>query len=201
MQSRSFSSESGRSDRLCQARRTMPAEPPLPWLWLKLGVINPVEAVELVVLLPGCEESGLLGSAAWADRHRKELKAVPTVFVNFDNLGVGPARFFDADTPLFGWPVAYPREMVQIARQVSRELGLEDNRPHTMPGPTDGLSFLVRGLPGMTIVSFQERGYMPWYHLPGDTASNLDFDAAWQGVLFGWRFLKNCAELKSTNAK
>ena len=158
---------------------------------------HPINDVDFVVLLPSCEESGLLGSAAWADQHRAELNSVPTVFVNLDNLGVGPARFFDADTPLFGWPIAYPPEMVQIASQVSAEVGLEDNRPHTMPGPTDGLSFLVRGLRGMTIVSFRAQGYMPWYHLPGDTAAHLDFDDAWHGVVFGWRLLKTFAESKS----
>jgi len=159
---------------------------------------DPMESVELVVLLPGCEESGMLGSAAWANQHRMKLQAMPTVFLNFDNLGVGPARFFGAETPLFGWPIAYPSEMVKLAAQVSQEVGLEDFHPHTMPGPTDGLSFLVRGLEGMTIVSFQAQGFMPWYHLPGDTASHLDFDAAWHGVLFGWKFLRKCAESKST---
>ncbi|MDZ4818356.1 MAG: M28 family peptidase [Planctomycetota bacterium] len=155
---------------------------------------NPIDDVEFVVLLPGCEESGLLGAAAWADQHRAELNSVPTVFVNFDNLGVGPVKFFKAETPLFGWPVAYPPEMIQTTSQVATAFGLEDNRPHTMPGPTDGLAFLVRGLPGMTIVSFREHGYMPWYHLPGDTAEHLDFDAAWRGVLFGSRLLRTFAQ-------
>ncbi len=70
---------------------------------------RPHDGVELVLLLPGCEEPGMLGSAAWADRHREELSELPTFFLNIDNLGVGPVRFFGAEIPLLGWPVAYPR--------------------------------------------------------------------------------------------
>lgn len=150
--------------------------------------------IEMVVLLPSCEESGLLGASAWVERHRAALQATPTIFINFDNLGVGPTRFLDVDTPLFGRPIPYPPAMVSMAAEISRELGLKDNRPDAMPGPTDGLAFLINRLPGMTIVSFQTHGYMPWYHLPGDTADHLDFDLAWQGVEFGWRFLTRCVE-------
>ena len=150
---------------------------------------RPVAGVELVLLLPGCEEAGLLGSAAWADRHRQELRQTPTLFLNLDNLGVGPPRFLGSEVPLFGWPVAYPRAIVEAARETARQLELRDAGPHTMPGPTDGLSFLNRGLPGMTIVSFRRWGYMPWYHQPGDTSAHLDFDAAWQAVQFGWSLL------------
>jgi hypothetical protein len=151
---------------------------------------RPVGGVELVLLLPGCEEAGVIGSAAWADRHRSELEALPTFFLNFDNLGVGSVKFFGSEIPLFGWPIAYPRAMVELAKEAADRIGLENAGPHSMPGPTDGLSFLVRGLPGVTIVSFRKWGYMPWYHRLGDTAEHLDFDAAWQGVLFGWTWLE-----------
>ena len=99
--------------------------------WLE----DPVNTVELVVVLPGCEESGMIGSAAWADRHREELNAVPTVFVNFDNLGVGPPRFFDAETPLFGWPIAYPDEMVRIARALRKRSVWKTIAPTQCPDP------------------------------------------------------------------
>jgi hypothetical protein len=156
---------------------------------------EPAQGVELVILLPSCEESGLLGAAAWTDRHRQELKELPTIFLNFDNLGVGAPRFFDADLPLFGWPITYPHEIVNMAKETARSIGLADTDPHTMPGPTDGLAFLVRGIPGMTIVSFRAHGYMPWYHLPGDTAEHLDFEEAWRAVSFGWELLQRFATI------
>jgi hypothetical protein len=146
----------------------------------------PLPGVELVLLIPSCEETGMLGAAAWADRHRQELRDVPTLFLNFDNLGVGDPRFFGAEIPLFGPPAHFPPAMIEIAREAAADLGLLDPGPHTMPGPTDGIAFLVRGLRGMTIVSFRTHGYMPWYHLPGDTADHVDFVAAWQAVELGW---------------
>jgi hypothetical protein len=158
--------------------------------WLR----QPREGVELVLLMPGCEESGLLGAAAWANRHRQELGELPTVFLNFDNLGVGPPRFFRAETPLFGMLAPYPPAIVKAAKEVAHELGLKNAGPHTMPGPTDGLAFLKRGMQGMTIVSFRHWGYMPWYHRSRDTSSTIDFDAAWQGVRFGQALLERLVE-------
>jgi hypothetical protein len=46
----------------------------------------------------------------------------------------------------------------------------------------------------MSILSFHRWGYMPFYHLKGDTAEHLDFDAAWLGVRFGWKLLQRFAE-------
>jgi hypothetical protein len=170
---------------------------------LTLGEVwrrQPVEGVELVLLLLGCEEGGLLGSTEWATRHREELRELPTVFLNLDNLGFGPPRFFRSEVPLCGLPVAYPRAMVDMAAETAQELGLEDAGPHSMPGPTDALSFLTRGMQGMSIVSFGKWGFMPTYHRLLDTTAHLDFDAAWQAVVFGWALLQRLVSPKSLQA-
>jgi hypothetical protein len=67
-----------------------------------------------------------MGSAAWADRHRKELSDLPTCFLNIDGLGIGPARFLGAEIPLFGCPVAYPKTMIDSAKGAAQKLGLGD---------------------------------------------------------------------------
>jgi hypothetical protein len=153
-----------------------------------------VPDVELVLLLPGCEEVGLVGSAEWADRHRQELSEVPTVFLNLDNLGFGPPRFFRYEVPLCGWPIAYPEELVQLAIETAKKIGLEDAGPHALPGPTDALSFLKRGMRGISIVSFGKWGFMPSYHRLRDTTEHLDFEEAWKAVRFGWAMLERIAE-------
>ena len=154
--------------------------------WLR----EPVDGVELVLVLFGCEEGGLLGSAEWATRHREEFHEVKTVFLNLDNLGFGPPRFFRSEVPLVGLPRPYPPAMIEVAAETARQLGLEDAGPHSMPGPTDALSFLERGLQGMSIVSFGRWGFMPTYHRLLDTTEHLDFDEAWQATVFGEALLR-----------
>ena len=119
---------------------------------------------------------------------------MPTVFLNLDNLGFGPPRFFRYEVPLCGLPVAYPPELVNLAIDTARELGLKDAGPHALPGPTDALSFLTRGMRGISIVSFGKWGFMPSYHRLRDTTEHLDFDAAWQAVVFGWAILQRIAQ-------
>jgi hypothetical protein len=74
------------------------------------------------------------------------------------------------------------------------ELDLPDAGPHTLPVATDGLAFALRGIPGVTLTSFCDDGHMPNYHQLGDTAENMDFDVAWDGVRLGWGLLRRLSE-------
>lgn len=154
---------------------------------------DPVDGVELVVLLSGCEETGLFGAAAWCDRHRGELAAVPTAFLNVDSVGFGPPRFLGCEVPMAGWPVRFPPGMIRLAGEVATAGGWADPGPHAVPGPTDGLAFLARCVPGVTVVGFRGPGVMEYYHQPGDTPEHTDFAAAWDGANFAWAVLRRLA--------
>ncbi len=153
--------------------------------WLR----NPVAGVELVLLLTGCEEVGMLGAAAWADRHRAEIRALPTLFLNVDSLCFGPPRFLGWEVPVVGWPVACPAEVIAAVETVAAEQGLANAGPHSLPGPTDGLAFLKRGVAGVTVVGFQDRGRLPNYHRMLDTSDTRDYGAACAGGEFAWELL------------
>jgi hypothetical protein len=155
----------------------------------------PTEDVDLIVLLPGCEESGMLGAAAWADRHRPEWRDVQTVFLNIDGIGFGPPRFLGAEVPAVGVPIRAPQDIVEICLQVALELNLNDAGPHALPGPTDGLAFLARGIAGITLVGFRDGGILPHYHTMLDTSANLDFAAARAGVEFAEAVLGKLATM------
>lgn len=154
---------------------------------------NPHEDVELAIVFPGCEEAGLIGSTAWAVRHVADNARLPTRFLIMDNLGMGPPRYLGAEIPMVGCPVTYPAAEIHAAQSVAEEMGLSELGPWTVPAPGDALSFLQRRLPGMSILSFHRWGYMPFYHLKGDTAEHLDFDAAWLAVRYGWKLLQRFA--------
>lgn len=155
---------------------------------------QPRDDVELTIVFPSAEEAGLLGSMAWADAHRQEIAALPTEFLIMDNLGMGRPRYLGVEVPMVGWPTPYPPAVCQVAQQVAEEMELFEPGAWAVPAPGDGLTFLKRGIPGMSILSFHRWGYMPFYHLKGDTAEHLDFDAAWLGVRYGWRLLTRMAE-------
>jgi hypothetical protein len=154
----------------------------------------PADDVELIVVLTGCEESVLLGAAAWADRHREELERLPTVFLNLDSMAFGPPRFLGAEVPGAGLPLRADAQVIDLCRQVASEMGLHDAGPHALPGPTDGLAFLARGMRGISIVSFQPGGVLPRYHTMADTVQNMDFTAANATVEFAQRVCWKLAE-------
>ena len=155
---------------------------------------DPVSGTELVVLLTGCEETGLLGATAWCARHRNELRQRPTTFLNVDSLGFGPPRFLGCEVPMAGWPVRHPPAMRRLAGEAAAAGGFADAGPHAVAGPTDGLAFLAHGVPGVTVVGFRGRGVMEYYHQPGDTVEHTDFAAAWDGVRLAWAVLRRLAE-------
>lgn len=146
--------------------------------WLR----RPEAGVELVLLFTGCEETGALGAAAWADRHRGEIAAVPTSFLNLDGLGFGPPHLLGCEIPLAGLPVRYPPRLVARCMEAAAEGGHELPKPLTVAGFTDGLALRARGLSGVTLVGCQPDGRLPHWHRPTDDAARMDFDAAWDGV-------------------
>lgn len=154
---------------------------------------DPVDDVEVVAACLGCEEVGLLGSQAWIRAHRAALREVPTWFINIDTIAYGRARFLGGEYALVGAPARYDPGVVAHAADAAAELGLVNAGPKILPVATDGLAFALRGVPGVTIISFDDDGHMPNYHQLGDTAENMDFDVAWDGTRLAWGVLRRLA--------
>jgi hypothetical protein len=144
----------------------------------------PADDADLLVVLSGCEESGMLGAAAWADAHGDELQRLPTTFLNVDGIGFGPPRVLGAEVPAAGSPIRADPAMLELCRQIAQDMGLSNVGPHALPGPTDGLAFLARGMRGVTIVGFKGSGVLPNYHTFRDTSENMDWESAYVGLEF-----------------
>jgi Zn-dependent M28 family amino/carboxypeptidase len=142
-----------------------------------------------VVLISGCEESGLAGAAAWARQHRQESTRVPTVFLNLDTIGCQQLHFLRNECALHGLILEYPEALLELCRSVATEMGLEFTQPFPIPTHTDGLALLVRGLPGVTITTCHEGAFIPNYHLMSDRSENLDFSAVYRATDFAWQVL------------
>jgi hypothetical protein len=142
---------------------------------------KPLRGTRLVVLMTGCEESGLLGSQAFLRSHQ----TAGWMFVNFDSVG-GPAtlryvrregvwRRWDADPGL-----------IAVAERIAAE------RPELALAPSDapiGLTYdvspvLARGGRGITFVAGDD-GSIPNYHWSTDTTENVDPDSLDRAIAVG----------------
>jgi hypothetical protein len=148
-------------------------------------VAKPLKDTRLVVLMTGCEESGLLGSQAFLRSH----DTAGWQFVNFDNVGgrstlryvqrEGVGIRWDADPGLIG--------LAERIRSERPELGLVPSE-----GPI-GLTYdvsgvLARGGRGITFVA-GDNGVIPNYHWPTDTTENVDPDSLDRAIEVGREML------------
>ena len=154
---------------------------------------QPPGDVELIVLLPGSEEVGSLGAAAWLDANRGALATTPTRFLNLDTLGYGAAHCITTDCSLSGPQFHYPRPLLKRCAAVADRLGLVGAVGHSPPTPTDGLAFLSRGIPGLTIMTYEKGFYVPHLHQMSDKADLMDFEITSQAADFAWAMLQDLA--------
>jgi len=154
---------------------------------------QPRADVELVVLLPGSEEVGSLGAAAWLDAPQSELTAIPTCFLNLDTLGYGAPHCITTSCSLSGPQFRYPASLLRRCAAIAERLGLSCAVGHSPPTPTDGLAFLARGYPGLTIMTYQKGFFVPNLHQCSDTAERMDFDIAAAATDFAWEVTKDLA--------
>jgi Peptidase family M28 len=131
---------------------------------------EPLESTRLVVLITGCEESGLLGARAFMRRR----DTTGWLLLNFDSVGsTATLRYTRAEGLVRKWPC--DPALVALAESVAQarpELGLE---PADGPiGLTyDATAALARGGRALSFVA-GDRGRIPNYHQPSDTVANLD---------------------------
>ncbi|MFL5887216.1 MAG: M28 family metallopeptidase [Thermoleophilaceae bacterium] len=130
------------------------------------------------VLFPGAEEGLMLGMREWLKRHRKELDAARTIFLNVDKVGHGTVRYVTKE----GFVVAhaYHPTLVDLCDQIAEEdeeEGRYGARPVASRNGTDATAARSRGFPAITISCLNALDYDPTYHQATDTPENIDPEA------------------------
>jgi hypothetical protein len=131
----------------------------------------PLEHTEVDVLITGCEESGMLGSQAYARRHR--LRAAETTFLNIDTVGGDvPLTYIRREgTGRLTRPPS-PRLIELLEQIAARQPGLGLEPAETTPGfPTDATPMRARGWEAVTLLA--QGKTVPNYHWPTDTFDNV----------------------------
>jgi hypothetical protein len=122
------------------------------------------EDLEVTVLLPGCEESGMGGMRAWLDEHGGALDPATTLVIGLDTIGSGEPVVLAAEGGL--WPVRYGA--AEVGGAAAHGL-----RRWRIGGWTDPALARLTGLRAISILSVRDGGF-PRYHLPSDTPDNVD---------------------------
>ena len=130
---------------------------------------EPLTSSRVVVLMTGCEESGLLGAQAFL----RSRDTSGWLFVNFDSVGgPGTLRYVRREGIVQKWDA--DSALLEIAERVgSRRPRLELAASEGPIGLTyDVTPVLARGGRGLSFVA-GDGGVIPNYHWPTDTPENL----------------------------
>ena len=132
------------------------------------------EGLEVLLVFPGCEESGMGGMAAWLAGSRARLDRDATLVVGLDTVGSGQPIVLTGEGGL--WPVGYDAAEVRLAVDAARAVGVE-LRPWRIGGWTDPALARLAGLRTVSILSVRDGGF-PNYHLPSDLPEAVDVGCA-----------------------
>ena len=131
---------------------------------------EPLQSTRVVVLMTGCEESGMLGSQAFL----RSRDTSGWLFLNFDSVGgPGTLRYARREGILQKWDA--DAALIAITERIAAQRPELDLQPSEGPiGLTyDASPVLARGGRALTFVA-GDGGVIPNYHWPSDTPENLD---------------------------
>src|ERR1700679_2215060 len=107
-------------------------------------------------------------------RHRDELDAERTWFVNLDTVGSSHMVMLEGEGPIWmeGYAGAWLRDLIA---ERAEALGIELERGCRARASTDSVIPSRAGYPIATLVSMTDWRTLANYHLPSDVPENLDY--------------------------
>ncbi len=138
------------------------------------AVAAPLDGVEIVVLSPGCEESGMGGMAAWMAAEGAALDPAATLVVGLDTLGGGRPAVLTAESTLLAQ--RYRDEDLALADRGAARAGVPAPERWRLGTWTDPVLARHAGLPALSILALGD-GYLPNHHLMTDTPDRVDWSS------------------------
>lgn len=133
---------------------------------------EPIDAVRVILLSTGSEESFMEGMQAYARRHFSSLPRERTRVICVDT--VGSPRLLALEGEGMLWMNEYPKDVLAEVKREADALGIDLVANLRLRNATDGLIALRAGYPTVTIGSVDEYKIPTHYHWPTDTPQNLD---------------------------
>jgi hypothetical protein len=141
---------------------------------------EPLEQTDVVLLAPGCEESGMGGMAAWLRSRGAGLDPARTLVVSLDTLGSGTPIVLEAEANLLSH--GYRPEDLELAWAGAERAGVEPPRPWRAGAWTDAILARFAGLPALSLLSVGPDGIYTEWHLPTDTPDRVDYGSVEAGA-------------------
>ena len=133
-------------------------------------VEDPLDDVDVVLVLPGAEESGMGGMRAFLDAH--PLDPETTFVVGLDTVGSGEPVVVTTEGALLG---RYRRADLDRLERAARAASLEPPERWRIAGWTDPILARLRGIPAVSILSVDPAtGMYTRYHRPDDVLEHVD---------------------------
>lgn len=117
----------------------------------------------------GAEEPGLKGSRDFVSRHRDLLQSA--TMINLESLGQSGVLYV-----LTGELMACTRhseKAVSLVQQAAVEASERVEKKLLIPGLTDAASASRKGIEATTLIRFNDRGAMDYYHVPEDNPDHI----------------------------
>lgn len=132
------------------------------------------EGLEVILLSPGCEESGMGGMAAFLAQHGQQLDPATTFVLGLDTLGAGEPIVARGEGALLTHRYAdRDNDLVDAA---ARRAGLQPPQRWRIGAYTDPILARFAGLRTVSLLSVGPDGRYTNYHVPSDTPERVDFD-------------------------
>ena len=134
---------------------------------------EPLARTEVLLVAPGCEESGMGGMAAWLREHGTALDPARTLVVSLDTLGSGTPIVVEAEATLA--PHGYRAQDLELAEAGAERAGVEPPRRWRVGAWTDAILARFADLPAISLLSVGPDGVYTDWHLPSDTPDRVDY--------------------------
>jgi hypothetical protein len=135
---------------------------------------DPLPGLRVIILSAGAEEALQEGIRAFARRTCGTLPAEDTWFLNLDTVGSGRLVLLEAEGPIRMRP--YDDGFKDLVAACAAAAGVPLLRGLRSRNSTDGSVPSKRGYRTATVVSIDDRGLLPNYHLDSDVPENVDYD-------------------------
>lgn len=131
------------------------------------------ENTEVCCLIAGSEEAGLRGSLAYAERHKKDLQDVETIFIAMDTMN--EIEVLEIYTQGQTGTVRDSEAVGELLAEAGHNCGIDMPRTGLYPGAIDAEAFTRNGLTaaGFCAVNHNPKTY---YHTRKDTWDNINPD-------------------------
>jgi Zn-dependent M28 family amino/carboxypeptidase len=135
---------------------------------------QPLPGVRVWLVSAGAEETLQDGIRAFMDRHVHELDRESTYFLCLDTVGSPRLVMLEGEGPM--WMEDYDSQLRDAVASVAERSGVPLERGFRARASTDAIIPTRYGYPTANLCSVNEYNNLSNYHLPTDTAENVNYE-------------------------